>query len=59
LLNGKPITTQNTADTGARQDQPTPPNPTVSVNDIRVNAGVNVNGNFTGETFNPNAVVAP
>ena len=56
LLNGKPITTRNTADTGARQDKPTPG---VSVNDYTVNAGVDANGNFTGQTFNPNAVVAP
>jgi hypothetical protein len=53
LLNGKPITTRNTADTGARQDQPTPPNPGVSVNDIRTSAGVDANGNFTGQTESP------
>jgi hypothetical protein len=56
LLNGKPITTRNTADTGARQNQPSPPNtstPGKSVNDIRASAGVDINGNFTGETESP------
>jgi hypothetical protein len=59
LLNGKPITTRNTTDRGARQDQPSPPNPATSpspgqtVNDISASAGVDANGNFTGETASP------
>ena len=32
--------------------------PTASVNDIRTSAGVNENGNFTGETASPFSVVA-
>lgn len=60
LLNGAPVTagSTNTADPGARKDQPAPP-ATASVNDISVNAGVDQLGNFTGQTYNPNAVVAP
>jgi hypothetical protein len=53
LLNGKPITTRNTTDAGARKDQPTPPNTGASVNDIRTSAGVDINGNFTGQTESP------
>ena len=63
LLIGSPLGATNNSTAGERVTTPTPPtppsNPTVSVNDYTVNAGVNVNGNFTGETFNPNAVVAP
>jgi hypothetical protein len=59
LLNGKPITTRNTADTGARKDQPSPPTTGQTVNDIRASAGVDANGNFTGETASPFSVVAP
>jgi hypothetical protein len=60
LLNGSPImgssSATSQADPGARKDSPAP---NVSVNDISVNAGVNALGNFTGQTFNPNAVIAP
>jgi len=50
---------------GERQTTPAPaivnssPNPAASVNNTIVNAGVDANGNFTGETQNPFAVVAP
>ena len=63
---GKPVGTQYaTKDPGARTDSPAPQTsaptsaPTASVNDVTVNAGVNEQGNFTGETENPFAVVAP
>jgi hypothetical protein len=62
LLNGSPIVSGGSssatsqADPGARKDSPAP---NVSVNDINVNAGVDALGNFTGETYNPNAVIAP
>jgi hypothetical protein len=59
LLNGNQIIEQDTADTGTRKDQPNPPNPGASVNDYTVNAGVDINGNFTGETASPFTVVAP
>lgn len=58
LLNG-PSTTVNTpgvSPSDGRQDQPSP---TQSVNDVGINAGVDALGNFTGQTGNPNAVVAP
>ena len=51
-----------------RTTTPTPAKPaapaaaplaTAAVNDTSVNAGVDANGNFTGDTANPNAVVAP
>ena len=49
-----------------RKTTPTPAKPaapaplaTAAVNDTSVNAGVDANGNFTGDTANPNAVVAP
>jgi hypothetical protein len=64
LLNG-PYVVDSTggsagaADPGARQDKPDPTLITRSVNDTSVNAGVNAFGNFTGDTQNPNAVVAP
>jgi hypothetical protein len=35
------------------------PSTATSVNDATINAGVDTNGNFTGETENPFAVVAP
>ena len=35
-----------------------PPAPTTSVNDIRTSAGVNTDGNFTGETASPFSVAA-
>jgi hypothetical protein len=35
------------------------PNPGASVNDIRASAGVDANGNFTGETASPFSIVAP
>jgi hypothetical protein len=35
-----------------------PPAPTTSVNDIRASAGVNTDGNFTGETASPFSVAA-
>jgi hypothetical protein len=61
LLQGGPLAPANNED--GRISNPAPagptPSPTASVNDIRVNAGVNAFGNFTGETQNPNAVVAP
>jgi hypothetical protein len=60
LLNGSPIVGSSSAtsqaDPGARKDSPAP---NVSVNDISVNAGVDALGNFTGQTYNPNAVIAP
>lgn len=61
LLNGKPITVKNTADRGARQDQPAPVDQAVaaSVAVAQSNAGVDANGNFTGETASPFSVVAP
>ena len=69
VLVGKPVGTQYvTTDPGARTDAPAPQTsaptpqtsaPTASVSDITVNAGVNAQGNFTGETENPFAVVAP
>jgi hypothetical protein len=63
LLTGSPVGTTygtNTADPGARQDRPAPPsNPGASVNDIAASAGLDANGNFTGETASPFAVVAP
>jgi hypothetical protein len=66
VLQGGPATaTTAQAAPGERQTKPAPaivkssPNPTASVNDTTVNAGVNAEGNFTGETENPFAVVAP
>ena len=50
LLNGKPITTRNTTDRGARQDQPAPVDQAVAASVVvdQANAGVDANGNFTG-----------
>jgi hypothetical protein len=65
VLQGGPATaTTAQAAPGERQTKPSPdqgaPRPvTASVNDTTVNAGVNADGNFTGETENPFAVVAP
>jgi hypothetical protein len=69
VLNGRPVGTKYTRTEG-RTDTGQPPsvNPTApldpgptgaSVNDTRVNAGVDQFGSFTGETQNPFAVVAP
>ena len=59
LLNGKPITTRNTTDRGARQDQPAPVNQAVAASVVveQSQAGVDANGNFTGETASPFTVV--
>jgi hypothetical protein len=59
LLNGKPITVKNTTDPGARKDQPAPVNQAVaaSVAIDQANAGVDANGNFTGDTTSPFNVV--
>jgi hypothetical protein len=59
LLNGKPITIRNTADRGARQDQPAPVDQAVAASVVidQSNAGVDANGNFTGETTSPFNVV--
>jgi hypothetical protein len=61
LLNGKPITTRNTTDRGARQDQPAPVNQAVAASVVveQSRAVVDTNGNFTGETTSPTTVVAP
>jgi len=68
LLNGPRVVSPvaGTRSTDGRQDQPTPPAQSAtpapagsSVNDTRVNAGVDALGNFTGETQNPFAVIAP
>ena len=69
VLNGRPVGTKYTRtegriDTGqppsVNPTAPLDPSPTgASVNDTRVNAGVDQFGNFTGETANPFAVVAP
>jgi hypothetical protein len=61
LLNGKPITTRNTTDRGARQDQPDPVNQAVAASVVveQSRAVVDANGNFTGETTSPTTVVAP
>lgn len=65
ILVGKPAGTQYpTADAGARETTPAPttsapsPAPTTSTNALSVSAGVDANGNFTGETASPFAVVA-
>jgi hypothetical protein len=59
LLNGKPITTRNTTDRGARQDQPAPVNQAVAASVVveQSRAVVDANGNFTGETASPFTVV--
>jgi hypothetical protein len=64
VLIGKPVgTTYNQADPGARTDTPAPNTtapvaaPATSVNAITNSAGVDINGNFTGETASPFSVV--
>jgi hypothetical protein len=65
LLQGSPVPVNFANDRGARTSTPSPTNqvntsnPGASVNDVSVNAGVDALGNFTGETGNPFAVVAP
>jgi hypothetical protein len=65
LLTGSPVGTTygtNQADPGARQDRPAPPvNAAVAASVVidQSNAGVDANGNFTGETTSPFNVVAP
>jgi hypothetical protein len=63
LLQGGPLAPAVANKDDGRTSNPAPAvstqSPTASVNDIRVNAGVNALGNFTGETQNPFAVVAP
>jgi hypothetical protein len=58
LLNGRPVGTNYTKSDG-RPNTSNPPsaNPTSPANTD--SAGVDANGNFTGITYNPNAVVAP
>jgi hypothetical protein len=59
VLVGKPVGTQYPRDDG-RTDSPQPNAgslATASVNDIRGSAGVDANGNFTGETGGPFTVV--
>ena len=62
LLQGGPLP-NSTQSSDGRTSQPAPAvstqSPTASVNDTTVNAGVDALGNFTGETENPFAVVAP
>jgi hypothetical protein len=59
LLQGGPLAPAANSDDG-RNSKPAPPSsPGASVNDTTVNAGVDALGNFTGETENPFAVVAP
>jgi hypothetical protein len=61
ILIGKPVGTQYPGSPGERTDSANPtttsPGPTSSVNDTRASAGVNVDGNFTGETDSPFSVV--
>jgi len=62
ILRGKPVGTVYPASPGERRDSPqpntsAPSQPTASVNDISASAGVDANGNFTGETASPTAVV--
>jgi hypothetical protein len=62
VLRGKPVGTVYPASSGERRttSQPTPSapsQPAASVNDISASAGVDANGNFTGETASPFAVV--
>jgi hypothetical protein len=61
VLVGKPVGTQYPRQDGrATSAQPNvsaPSNPAASVNDISASAGVDANGNFTGETASPFSVV--
>jgi hypothetical protein len=64
LLTGSPVGTTygtNQADPAARQDQPAPVNQAVVASVVveQSRAGVDANGNFTGETTSPFNVVAP
>jgi len=65
LLTGSPVGTTygtNQADPAARQDQPAPPvNAAVAAQVVidQSNAGVDANGNFTGDTTSPFNIVAP
>jgi len=65
LLTGSPVGTTygtNRADPVARQDQPAPPvNAAVAAQVVidQSNAGVDANGNFTGDTTSPFNIVAP
>lgn len=67
VLRGKPVGTVYPVSPGERRDSPSPntsapsnprPSPGASVNDISASAGVDVNGNFTGETASPTQVGA-
>lgn len=67
VLRGKPVGTVYPASPGERRDSPAPntsapsnprPSPGASVNDISASAGVDANGNFTGETASPTQVGA-
>jgi hypothetical protein len=59
VLIGKPVGTEYPASPGERAENAEPattspaPGPTSSVNDISASAGVDINGNFTGETASP------
>lgn len=65
LLTGAPVGTTygtNQADPGARKDSPAPPvNAAVEASVLveQSRAGVDANGNFTGETSSPFTIVAP
>jgi len=64
LLTGSPVGTTygtNQADPAARQDQPAPVNQAVAASVLveQSRAGVDANGNFTGETTSPFNIVAP
>lgn len=58
---GTTVTTGSSAGEGRGRGKPEVPvsYQRTAVNDSTVNAGVDVNGNFTGETDNPFAIVAP
>ena len=64
ILVGKPVGTQYPTVDAGRTNTPAPstsapaPAPATSVNDITASAGVDINGNFTGETASPFSVAA-
>jgi hypothetical protein len=64
ILVGKPVGTQYPTVDAGRTTTPAPstsapaPAPATSVNDITASAGVDINGNFTGETASPFSVAA-
>ena len=58
VVNTTPVTTASTTKTKTTRPPKTAIT-TTSVNDIRASAGVNDQGNFTGETGSPFTVVAP